>query len=123
MAVIHVEQLSMTEAEQCVAEIWTCLEEYHMPSPPISFEFRHPRQPSIKVEIDDPVAANTMVTHLSTWIRTEQRCVDPAGGPRLKAYTRTDVGCDPPPAAPLSFVLAVAAPFSSSYTVPRWRRK
>lgn len=99
MAVIQFQQLSMAEAEQCVAEIWTCLEEYQIPSPTMSFEFHGPRWTSITVNIEDPIAADTMLTRLSRWIETENG------------------------AAPLSFVLAAAAHVAPSYPASRSRRK
>lgn len=122
MAVIQFRQLSLAEAEQCVAEIWTCLEEYHIPTPTLSFEFRDSFRTSIRMNIDDCIAANTMVGRLSTWIETKRSRSIVDRGPRLQAYTQSPVTGAGRAAAPLSLV-AITAPTGPSYASSRFRRK
>lgn len=122
MAVIQFRQLSLAEAEQCVAEIWAFLEEYHIPTPTLSFEFRDPFRTSIRMNIDDCIAANTMVDRLSTWIVTKRSRSIADRDPRLEAYTRSPVTGAGRAAAPLSLV-AITAPTGSSYAGSRFRRK
>ncbi len=127
MVVIQFQRLSMAEAEQCIAEIWTCLEEYHIPSPKMSFEFSDPLRTSITVNIDDSVAAKTIATRLSHWADTQGDTQDrrfyAKRSPRLRVYTESHLAGGAVAAVPLSFVLAKGAPPRSSYVVSRLRRK
>ncbi len=122
MAVIRFRQLSMAEAEQCVAEIWTCLEEYNMPSPTIAFDFRGPLRTGIKMSIDDPVAASVMLTRLSTWIETQIGPSNTDGRPQFRIDKQLNVATGPAQASSLSFLMALSDPSQSGYA-GRFRRK
>ncbi len=115
MAVIRFRQLSMAEAEQCVAEIWTCLEEYNMPSPAIAFDFHGPLRTGIKMSIDDPVAASVMLTRLSTWIESQVGPSKTRGGPRFRIDKQPNVAGVPGQDSSPSFLMALSAPSRSGY--------
>ena len=65
MAGIQFRHLSMEEAERCIAEVWTCLEEYQFSSPKISFDRKEASSVSFTVYFDDPLATSTLLTRLS----------------------------------------------------------
>jgi hypothetical protein len=72
MTAIKFSRLSMPEAEEVIAEIWNCLEEYGMPSPRIAFDFHGNASVSLQVRLDEPVWARLLVLRLSGWIVAEQ---------------------------------------------------
>lgn len=123
MSVIQFQQLSMAEAERCVAEIWTCLEEYDIPSPALSFEFCDRLRTNIRMHIDDPVAANTMLSRLSAWIKTKRSRFGGYDKVQPEILTRPHVAGTARETAPLSFVIAATAPPRSNYAVSRFKRK
>ncbi len=112
----------MAEAEQCVAEIWTCLEEYNMPSPAIAFDFHGPSRTDIKMSIDDPVAASVMLTRLSTWVETQIGPSSAHGGPQFRIEKQPNIAGGPDQASSLSFFMALSASNQSDYA-GRFRRK
>ncbi len=122
MAVIRFRQLSMAEAEQCVAEIWTCLEEYNMPSPAIAFDFHGPLRTGIKMSIDDPVAASVMLARLSTWIETQIGPFSAHAGPQFRLEKQSNIAGGPGQASSLGFLMALSASSQSGYA-GRFRRK
>ena len=74
MTAINFCRLSMPEAEEVIAEIWSCLEEYGMPSPRIAFVFQaNATSVSLNVRLDEPVWAHLLVMRLSGWISAEQK--------------------------------------------------
>jgi hypothetical protein len=124
MAVIHLRQLSIVQAERCMAEIWTCLEEYDIPSPEMSFEFRDALRTDIRMRIEDPVSADTLATRLSGWAGTVSGCLDDGGlDPGVRTHTQARITFSGRAAAPLAFALAAAPPPRSSHHVSRPKRK
>lgn len=121
MAVIHFKELLMPEAEQCVAEIWICLEKYHIPSPIISLEFCYPLRTRITLNIDDPVAENTLRARLSDWVEEQNDRFVRKQPRQLWTYNQA-VGRDSG-AAPINFVLALAAATKPGPVFSRLRRK
>ena len=65
MAMIQFRRLSIEEAENCIAEIWTCLEEYQLPSPKMYFDCPEGSGITMTINVDDPVAENTLLARLS----------------------------------------------------------
>ena len=65
MAGIQFRQLSMAEAERCISEIWTCLEEYQFASPKMSFSCVDASTVSFTIELEDAIAENMLMTRLS----------------------------------------------------------
>lgn len=122
MVVIRFKELLMPEAEHCVAEIWTCLERYHIPSPTISFEYCDSLGVRITLKVDDPVAANTLRAWLLDCVEEENVRFVRKRSPHIHTYTEP-VRHDDRGAAPLSFVLALAAPTTPSHAISRPRRK
>lgn len=117
MTVIQVQLASMALAEQVIAEIWTCLEEYNIPSPALSLRFHDRGRVTVAAHFNDAVAANTVLTRIST----ESLCRDPDRDPRLHILI--------PPhsrmrrmAAPPGWLLAGVVHSQSSF-VSRQKRK
>lgn len=74
--------LSMEEAEEALAEIWTCAEEYHVMSPQVTFSFHGSALVSINLRIDDSAAASRMVPRMRSFVHLRQclRAYPPVGG-------------------------------------------
>src|SRR6516225_8799808 len=67
MSAIKLRGLSMSEAEEAIAAVWSCLEEYGIPSPMLKATCTNKR---ITIEIsalDDPLWAKLVDTRLSNW--------------------------------------------------------
>ena len=84
MSVVQFQLLSMAEAEDVIAEICGCLEEYDVPTPEIAFSFHGGSRVSITMRIDDAIAANMVKLRLATWFAVENRLVHAGRDPRLK---------------------------------------
>lgn len=123
MTVIQLQLRSMAAAEQSIAEIWTCLEEYDIPSPAVSFKFHDRGRVTIAMRIDDSVAANTVVARLSTWVGTENLCRDAGRNPGLQLPTHSPNTGGGRGVAPLGWLLAAAAHSRPSHFVSRLKRK
>jgi hypothetical protein len=80
MTSINFRRLSMPEAEEVIAEIWNCLEEYGMPSPRVAFDFQGDAGVSLEVRMDEPLWTHVLVQRLSGWIGAEQMQPFPAAG-------------------------------------------
>ena len=122
MTVVQFQLRSMAAAEQSIAEIWTCLEEYDIPSPAVSFKFHDSERVTVTMHIDDSVAANTVLARLSTWVGTEKLCRDADQDPRLQVLTHLHRSHDGPAVAPFGWVLAAAGSRSSHFG-SRFKRK
>ena len=57
MTVIELDGLSLPEAEEAIAEIWSCLEEYSIPSPVMSVDVRAPARITLGFKFDEPIWA------------------------------------------------------------------
>ena len=62
---IQFRHLSMEEAERCIAEIWTCLEEYRFSSPKISVNYLDGCAVSFTIELEDAIAESMLMTRLA----------------------------------------------------------
>jgi hypothetical protein len=73
---IKLRGLSMSEAEEAIAELWICLEEYSIPSPPKLKIFRTHNQITIEMSrFEEPLWTKFVDTHLRNW----RRCTQPSG--------------------------------------------
>jgi hypothetical protein len=69
MSAIRLRGLSVSESEEAIAELWTCLEEYGIPSPKLKVSRTNSR---ITLEIagfDEPLWAEFVDTYLTNWRR------------------------------------------------------
>jgi hypothetical protein len=69
MADINLDGLSLPEAEEAIAEIWSCLEEYDIPSPVVSVEFRDNSRMTVGFSFAEPIWADLVSLRLSTSMR------------------------------------------------------
>ncbi len=65
MPVIYFHVLSIPDAEDAIAETWSVLEEYDIPSPGMTFTFRGSSRVKIALRVDDPVDAQTLMLRLA----------------------------------------------------------
>jgi len=80
MTAISFCQLSMPEAEEVIAEIWNCLEEYGIPSPRMAIDFQGHASIRLEVRLDEPLWAHLLLSRLSGWLGAEQMQSFPARG-------------------------------------------
>lgn len=73
MAVINFHLASAAEAEDAIADIWVCLEEYGIPSPGLTFSFPDASCVSIALRVDDAVAARLLMLRLGNWLTLRSR--------------------------------------------------
>ena len=78
MVVIELSGLSMSEAEEALVEIWSCLEEYAIPSPRIAFAFRTDTEVGMKMSLEEPLWAEIVTVRLSRWLGAGQEQARPA---------------------------------------------
>jgi hypothetical protein len=67
MSAIKLRGLSVSESEEAIAALWTCLEEYGIPSPKLKVSRANSR---ITIEIagfDEPLWAELVDTYLTNW--------------------------------------------------------
>lgn len=79
MATVKFRRLSICEAEDAIAEIWNCLEEYGIPSPWMTFEFDEfdrGGEVSFKCRFDAPLWAHLVAMRLSTWLIARGRSAE-----------------------------------------------
>src|SRR5882762_618745 len=65
MPEIYFHALSISDAEDAIAETWIILEEYDIPSPGMTFTFRGSSRVRIALRVDDPVDAQTLMLRLA----------------------------------------------------------
>jgi hypothetical protein len=74
MTVIELRQLSLADAEEVIAEVWNCLEEYDIATPRIGVEFHSAAKVSLCFRIEESISEKVLALRLSSW-----RCAnDPA---------------------------------------------
>jgi hypothetical protein len=76
MVVIEFRRLTMHEAEEALAEMWNCLEEYDIPSPRMAFDFAGDERVSMDVFMDESIWADIMMLRLSNCAATEKSVQD-----------------------------------------------
>ena len=84
MSVVQFRRLSMSEAENVMAEICRCLEEYDVAEPEMAFSFHGFSRVSISVRIDNSIAANMVNLRLASWLAAGKPPANPGPDPRLK---------------------------------------
>jgi hypothetical protein len=67
MIAIEFRDLSMPEAEEVIAALWCCFEEYDVPSPAMTFEFYGTARASVQVHMEDAAVAKVVARFLSDW--------------------------------------------------------
>lgn len=77
MVVIELNGLSASEAEEALVEIWSCLEEYVIPSPRIVFAFRADNDVDMEISIEEPLWAEMVTARLSRWLGAGQEQARP----------------------------------------------
>lgn len=77
MVVIELNGLSTSEAEEALVEIWSCLEEYVIPSPRIAFAFRADNDVGMEISIEEPLWAEIVTARLSRWLGAGQEQARP----------------------------------------------
>lgn len=73
MSVIKFHRLFMADAEEVMAEVWNCLEEYEIPSPYLGFQFDGRGRVTLHFQFDDPGRADMVALRLSEWMPTGHR--------------------------------------------------
>ncbi len=73
MATINFPRLSVGDAEEVIAEIWSCLEEYRIPSPRLTFDFRRGGDLGLECHFGETVWAKLIALRLSAWISAGER--------------------------------------------------
>jgi hypothetical protein len=80
VATIEFRSLSVLEAEEVLAEIWNCLEEYNLPSPHMTFEFGDVGSVSLGCRFGEPLWARLVAMRLWSWlVESERRAAVPGG--------------------------------------------
>lgn len=88
MATINFPRLSVDDAEEVIAEIWNCLEEYRIPSPRLKCDFRRGGDLSLECQFGEAVWAKLIALRLSAWIPTGKRpAVAGRGGPEVVSFS------------------------------------
>jgi hypothetical protein len=59
--------LSMPEAEEVIAALWCCFEEYDVPSPAMTFKFHGGERASVRMRIESADVAKVVARFLSDW--------------------------------------------------------
>jgi hypothetical protein len=70
MAVIEVDHLSLPDAEEAIAEVWSCLEEYSIPSPIMSVDFHANAKVTMAFTFEEPIGAQLVSVRLSNWMQS-----------------------------------------------------
>lgn len=68
MVGINLYGLSLFEAEEAICEIWSCLEEYNIPSPVMSLDDRADGTVAIGFVFDEPMWTELVRLRLSGWM-------------------------------------------------------
>jgi hypothetical protein len=70
MAAIILDSLSLPEAEEAIAELWSCLEEHDIPSPVMSVHVRPGARITMGFSFEKPFWAKLVSLRLSRWMRS-----------------------------------------------------
>lgn len=65
MTTIEFRRLSLEEAEEVLADVWNCLEEYGIPSPQMAFVFAGETGVSFRLHFGEPLWARLIASRLS----------------------------------------------------------
>ena len=72
MTVIEFRRLCMPEAEEVIVALWSCFEEYDVPSPRMTFEFHGLAGVTMWLHIENPALADVVAIFLSNWSCTQR---------------------------------------------------
>jgi hypothetical protein len=73
LATIEFRSLSVQDAEQVLAEIWNCLEEFDIPSPRLAVKFRGETEVTLRCRFDEQLSVRIVAMRLSRWIAGNER--------------------------------------------------
>jgi hypothetical protein len=73
LATIEFRSLSVQDAEQVLAEIWNCLEEFDIPSPRLVVKFRGEAEVELRCRFAETLSARLVGMRLSRWIAGNER--------------------------------------------------
>jgi hypothetical protein len=89
MTIIRLRRLSLCEAEEALAALWICLEEYGIPTPHIDFHFEAAGRATLSLRIDpewDHVVRRRLATSIAgCWLSGLR--VETAAGGRAHLHT------------------------------------
>jgi len=129
MAVIELDGLSLAEAEEAIAEVWSCLEEYDIPSPVMSVDVRGTARFTLAFSFEEPIWAKLVSLRLSSLTGSAAprrmphaqvaRNIDEASRLMRAEEARTSFGSHIVAAVPLG----VAAPRAETEPFRRARRR
>jgi hypothetical protein len=73
LATIEFRSLSLQDAEQVLAEVWNCLEEFDIPSPRLVVKFRGQTEVVLRCRFSEQLSARIVAMRLSRWIARNER--------------------------------------------------
>lgn len=88
MTTIEFRGLSLHQAEEVLADVWNCLEEYAIPSPHMAFAFAGKDEVSFRLRFGEPLWARLVANRLSNGMiaRTGRAMAGGKGGDSLGRY-------------------------------------
>ena len=72
MAAITLDGLALSEAEEAVAELWFCLEEFRLSSPTMAVDIHPDGQVTMEFSFDEPLWAELVGIRLSNWLSSSR---------------------------------------------------
>jgi hypothetical protein len=73
LATIEFRSLSVQDAEQVLAEIWNCLEEFDIRSPRLVVKFGGQSEVTLRCRFDEQLSARIVAMRLSRWLAGNER--------------------------------------------------
>lgn len=73
LATIEFRSLSVQDAEQVLAEIWKCLEEFDIASPRLGVKFGGEADVTLRCRFDEQLSARIVAMRLSRWMAGNER--------------------------------------------------
>jgi hypothetical protein len=124
MADINFDRLLLPEAEEAIADVWRCLEDYDLPSPALRVDFHANSTVALAFTFEDPLWAELVRLRLSHMMgRIVPRRIPPTPHARARACLphphRRREGRGPDDPHTLAQIQLVGAAFDE----PFWRAK
>lgn len=115
MAVIQLDRLSLPDAEEVIAEVWSCLEEYGIPSPTMNVDFHANARVTMGLTFDEPIGAQLVSLRLESWMRNSVELHTPIARDYVPRAEMSPTSCGAEIAAGLALraapPLVLAEPF------------
>jgi hypothetical protein len=121
MAVIQIDRLSLPDAEEVIAEIWNCLEEYGIPSPTMNVDFHANARVTMGLTFDEPIGAQLVSLRLESWMRNSVELHSPIARDSARRAEMAPTSCGPELAP--GFILRAAAPLVPAEPFRRAKRR